>query len=157
MSIGSPNLGSTVLWSTIYWWQIIYTSALYWSFIRSLLHTELRVEPCLDLNLYAADLQINPLNAELKGFAWSPIWIGCRGSVRPGQLIFMSDSQSTLMSEFSHLQPALGGPCWHASSHNCEYIERTLVFKRESKISKMCYSTRSCSSSVTKDPVLGKP
>ena len=35
-----------------------------------------------------ADLQINPFNAELKGFAWSAIWIGCRGSVRPGQANF---------------------------------------------------------------------
>ena len=46
---------------------------------------------CLTLfrsRFVCADLQINPLNGELKGFAWSAIWIGCRGSVRPGQANF---------------------------------------------------------------------
>ena len=79
MSIGSPNLGlyydPQSIVDKLFTHQPCTgpvqgcTGQYYWSFIRSLLHTELRVEPCLDLNLYAADLQINPLNAELKGFA----------------------------------------------------------------------------------------
>ena len=63
MSIGSPNLG------LYYDPQSIDDKLLTHQPCTGLLHTELRVEPCLDLNLYAADLQINPLNAELKGFA----------------------------------------------------------------------------------------
>ena len=52
-----------------------------------------------------ADLQINPLNAE--GLLAAQFELDVGGQLGRGKLIFMSDHQSTLMSEFSHLQHTL--------------------------------------------------
>ena len=55
------------------------------------------------------DLQINPLNAE--GLLEGQFELDVGGQLGRGKLIFMSDDQSTLRSEFSHLQHTPGGPC----------------------------------------------
>ena len=62
-----------------------------------------------------------------KGLLEAQFELDVGGQLGRGKLIFMSDHQSTLMSEFSHLQHSVGGRCSLVNTNCCPSTQKINV------------------------------